>query len=117
MSVLGVPPIPVNPQLRQAESVYDRLHASIAEVEAALEEGESLRVVHVTPSGEELTVTGIGYRGAYRIWLVCLDGNGNECAVIVHVASVHLVLRTEKVERRERTPIGFFAEANPQSAD
>jgi hypothetical protein len=90
-----------------ADTMYERLHVHISKVEAELGEDQAIELYHYLPDGEPLRVRDVGYHNPYLMKFYGVDANGNECDVLVHFGSTHLLLRKVRAEPGKEHPIGF----------
>jgi hypothetical protein len=113
LAQLEAPSFPTGPDAAiGAHSLYERIQQHIREAEAELEDGQVLALFQYLPSGEALRVTSIGFHNMYLMRFYCEDAQGNECDVLVHFESAHLVLRRYKPTPGQppARPIGFRAD-------
>lgn len=95
---------------RLADTFYDRLRQHIDATQKQLERNEQLAVCYYSLGGECILVDDIGYHNPNLIMLYGRDSQGNECNVIAHMQSLHLLLRVLKIEDgKERKQIGFVS--------
>jgi len=94
-----------------ADTLYERIEQHVREAEAKLTAGEALTLYHYLPNGEAITVTSIGYHNPYLMRFYGTDGQGNECDVLVHFASTHLVLRRTAASGPQKRRIGFTGDS------
>jgi activator of 2-hydroxyglutaryl-CoA dehydratase len=101
-----------------ADTLYERLQEQIKGMEGELKEGEELQVFYTRHGGEQLVITDIGYHNPSLMILYGVDEGSNECAVLVHMNSVELLLRVAKASvPQEPRRIGFIADRGGDAKD
>jgi len=91
-----------------ADTFYDRIKAHIEETEKNLKKEEQLRLLYFGQGGVSLIVKDIGYHNPNLIALYCVDGQGSESSVLVHMHSVQLIVQVIKIKKpQKKIPIGF----------
>ena len=91
-----------------AHTLYEHLQEWITDAESELDKDEHLNLCYVSQAGDRISVSDIGYHNPHLIVLYGCDQQGNDCNVLVHMASVQLIVRPVKgTEHAKRRPIGF----------
>jgi hypothetical protein len=91
-----------------ADTFYRQLYNSITQAHAVLRQDEQLEVYCYLKAGECLQVTDLDYKNPHLIILHGKDAEGSAATVLVHMASMQLVMRTTKLKKTEsRREIGF----------
>lgn len=101
-----------------ADTMYERLHEHITEAEASLENDQTLELYHYLPNGEPIRVLDVGYHNPYLMKFYGVDSNGNECDVLVHFESTHLLVRKVPLGQvGKKQPIGFSGDSEESPAE
>ncbi len=92
-----------------ADTFYNMIQKHITKTQARLKRDEQLIALFVADTGEQITITHIGYQNPYLMILYGIDSSSRECNILAHMNSVQLVLKIDKVEAsRERRQIVFL---------
>lgn len=96
---------------KMADALYDRIKQHIEGVSEKLEEDEQLDVYYYTRSGDPILVQAIGYHNPNVIRIYGWDSDKNVCNILVHMQSVELVLKIQKIEsKKPKRRMGFVSD-------
>ena len=76
-----------------ADEFFKQLRQQIEITQTELRESEQLEIYYHTQGEEPILVSKIGYLSPGLLVLYGTDGKNNDCKVLVHLQTVHLVLK------------------------
>lgn len=94
-----------------AEVFYNLLKEHLLETQDRLDKDEELRVYYYDQAGNPILIKDIGYHNPSLIILYGQDTQRDECHILLHLQSVQLITKIEKItDKIKAGRLGFLGE-------